>query len=127
MFADAESHRWQIDRNTYTLIPTRICKWDQIAIGIQGLRLDSLDCRHWHNSPALSLRLHNFLLLLWWRYRWCRWRGLNLLGIQGADLELGFVFLEDAFVVVFPELLGCVLSRDTSEDLLPAWTRTTIN
>jgi predicted RNase H-like HicB family nuclease len=32
-------------------------------------------------------------------------------------LELGSVFLEDGFVVVFPELLGGVFAGDAGEDL----------
>jgi hypothetical protein len=36
-------------------------------------------------------------------------------------LEFRFVFLEDAFVVVFPELLRGVLTGDPSEDLLAAY------
>jgi hypothetical protein len=37
-------------------------------------------------------------------------------------LELGFEPLEDAFVVVFPELLAGVFACYAREDLLAAWT-----
>ena len=43
----------------------------------------------------------------------CFWRGRGFLGVEGADLEFGFEFLEDGFVVVFPELLGGVFAGDS--------------
>lgn len=36
-------------------------------------------------------------------------------------MELGLVLLEDAFVVILPELFAGVLARNTGEDLLSAW------
>lgn len=45
--------------------------------------------------------------------------GLGL-GIEGADVELGMPLLEDALVVVFPELLGRILAGDSLQDLLAA-------
>jgi hypothetical protein len=41
-------------------------------------------------------------------------------------LQLGFEFLENAFIVVFPKLLRGVFARDSCEDLLAACVRNII-
>lgn len=42
------------------------------------------------------------------------------LGVQRSNFQLRLEFLQYALIVVFPELLGCVLARDSCEDLLSA-------
>lgn len=44
------------------------------------------------------------------------------LGVEGADKELIMVLLENALVVVLPELLGCILAGYALQDFLAAWT-----
>lgn len=51
--------------------------------------------------------------------------GLGL-GIEGANVELGMPLLEDALVVVFPELLGRILAGDSLQDLLAAYRHETL-
>ena len=93
------------------MVPDRISKWDLV-----------------------TKRLQRFLLLLfnwcgcWGSFSlWCRWGGGRcgrcggLLGVERADLELGLILLEDALVVVLPELFAGILACDTGEDLLSAW------
>jgi hypothetical protein len=103
-------------RGTYTLIPTRIRKGNQVPKRIQRLYLFHLFFRH---------RNHSSTLRRWFRYlrrRCCRRSGRRrgFLRVQRADLEFRFVFLEDGLVVVFPELLRGVFSGDAGEDLLAA-------
>lgn len=40
------------------------------------------------------------------------------LGVEAADLQLTLVLLQNAFIVVLPELLGGILAGDSLEDLL---------
>lgn len=47
--------------------------------------------------------------------------GLRLglgLGVEAADLQLGLVLFQNAFIVVLPELLRGVLAGDSLKDLL---------
>lgn len=74
-----------------------------------------------HGRRGCGIGLRGILLP---RRRWSSGRGRGsglLLSVQAADLELRLVFLEDAFVVVFPELLGGVFASDAGEDLLAAY------
>lgn len=47
--------------------------------------------------------------------------GLGLLGVQAANLELALELLQDALVVVFPELLRGILAGYALENLLAAF------
>jgi hypothetical protein len=121
IFDLAELRSWQLQRKTYTLIPTRIRKGNQISIGLQRLRL--LNRRGGNNRPALCL---------WrggrWRGWWCCYRrGFHLLGIQRPDEELRLVLLQDALIVILPELLGCVLASDSRENLFATWSTNTVS
>jgi hypothetical protein len=98
----------------YTLIPARIRKWDLITQGLQRFSLFLLLGSSWSRRSRRGSRLRG------WSCRRSGRRG-GLLGVERTDLELGFVFLEDTFIVVFPELLAGVLAGYAGEDLLAAW------
>jgi hypothetical protein len=69
------------------------------------------------NHTRVRLWLDNVFLLRLLLRRRCNGRsGRRGLGVERSDLQLLLVFLEDAVVVVFPELLGCVLSGNALED-----------
>ena len=38
--------------------------------------------------------------------------------VQGANLQLAFVLLQDAFVVIFPELLGGIFAANSLENCI---------
>jgi len=95
------------------LIPGWVSVRDQVAIWIQGLCLFFGGFgRLWCNGAGHGFRLDQFLLLRRCSRR-CRRSGL---GIQRADLQLLPVLLEDALVVVLPELLGRVFAGNALED-----------
>lgn len=101
---------------TYALVPAGVGIGDEVAKWSQGVRLVVRD------------------LDLLGRFRCSvhgRWLGLDRhggggggggsilwLGIQRANEEGALVLIEDALVVVLPELLGGVLAGDACEDLL---------
>lgn len=92
---------------TYALVPAGVGEGNQVTVGLEGL----------------GLLFDGLLGLLGGLGRGGGGRGLGgldlgLLGVEGADLQGLLVLLEDALVVVFPELLGGVLAGDTGEDLL---------
>ena len=98
-----------------SLVPVRVAEGDLRAEGLQGLGLALGRClahglglrRLDGDGAGCGLRLGGL-------------GGLGL-GVEGADEEFLLVLLEDALVVVFPELLGSVLSGYALEDLLTAW------
>lgn len=96
---------------THALIPTRIREGNQITVRIQRLHLLYRLLGHLH---------HRLTRRLWFRSLWCRCRRSSLLGVEGANQEFRLVLLEDAIVVVFPELLAGVLASNAGEDLLAA-------
>lgn len=100
---------------THVLVPARIAKGNLISIRLKGIRLltarslllsssDSFGCSR-RSGSGLGLGL-----------------GLGGLGlcIEGSDLKLLLVLLQDALVVIFPELLRRVLAGDALENLLAA-------
>jgi len=107
---------------SYRLVPVWISTRDHVAKAVQ--RLYGLVCR-WTRCRCDSARLWRwlddilFLGSCWWRGLGWSWRSGGLwLGVKGSDLELLLVLLQDAFIVVLPELLGGVLAGDSLEDLL---------
>lgn len=99
----------QKKRKTYALVPAGIREGDQVTVRLEGLGLvvDGLlgllgGCGRGGGGLGLG------------------GLDLGLLGVEGADLEGLLVLLEDAGVVVLPELLGGVLAGDAREDLLAA-------
>lgn len=91
---------------THRLVPCRVRIRDQVAVWIQGpclFRSGFGGLRR--NSAGHSFWLDDFLLLL-----------RSGLGVQRADLQLLLVLLEDALVVVLPELLGRVFAGNALED-----------
>jgi hypothetical protein len=107
LLAPAAKKRWE---KTYTLVPGGIRKWHLVAEGLH--RLSILVFGGLSNNHGGSC--------LGWAGGGCR-RRRDLLGVQGADLKLGLVLLENALVVVLPELLAGILSGYAREDLLAAW------
>lgn len=59
-----------------------------------------------------GLSRRNDLLLLLLGRRWCS----DLLRIERTDLQFRFELLEDRLVVIFPELLRGVFTRDPCQD-----------
>jgi hypothetical protein len=99
---------------TYALIPTRIRKGNQISKRIQRLVVVVSRSLRGRRSHSLARRGG---LCSRWRRRGSRQCG-GFLSIERANLELSLVLLEDALVVVFPELLAGVLAGYAREDLL---------
>lgn len=96
---------------TYVLVPRRITKRNLFTKGLERFRLFvSVRNLLLGSGDGLGRRLGHRLSL---------GRGLRFC-VERADLELGLVLLEDALVVVFPELLGGVLASYTLKDLLAA-------
>ena len=95
---------------TYTLVPRGIGKGNQISIRILWLGLG----RWWHRG------IGGVGLLGSWRGSWrrCRLgsRFGGLLSVQRADLQLTLVLLQNALIVIFPELLGSIFSGDSLEN-----------
>lgn len=97
---------------TYALVPARVRKGNLLAIWLQRLSLlfalgrdGLLGC----SGLVGHSDGHGF----------CGWLGLDFgLGVEAANLQLALVLLQDALVVVLPELLGCILAGYTLEDLL---------
>lgn len=99
-------------RNTYTLVPRRIGERDQVTVRILGLgpgrtgggrfgrRLGRRGSRSWG----------------WRRSRRSRCRLGDLLGVERTKQQLALVLLQNSLIVVFPELLGSILSGDTLEN-----------
>lgn len=94
--------------NTYTLVPRGVGERNQITIRILRLSI----CRR--------LVVGRGSLCDWGGLLGCRGgsrRGLDdLLCVQRADLQLGLVLLQNALVVVLPELLRGILSGDSLEN-----------
>ena len=111
--------------HAYTLVPGGVCVGDQVAIRIE--RLGSRVRRFvWHRGDGSRFgRWFDDLLIevgsvFLFRSGW-RWRGSGrssflLFAVEGTDLQLAFVLLQDALVVIFPELFGSVLAANTLED-----------
>lgn len=93
---------------TYCLVPVGVGVGDQITKGIHGLGLF---------GAAGNDLLGGGLLGHGSGGSGCGLDGFGL-GVEGADVQLGLVLLQDTLVVVLPELLGGVLSGDALEDLL---------
>lgn len=98
---------------SYRLVPRRIGIWDQVAIRVQSLGL--LGFYGWLGSydTGVCLWLDQLLFLLGrsgWRCGRCS------LGVQRANLKLLLVLLENALVVVLPELLRGILASDTLQN-----------
>lgn len=110
----------------YRLVPVGVTARNQITELIQWLSL--LPCSRtwlWCNRSWLRRWHHNLLLfLLLRRWRGGRWRGGSSsfgLGVQRANLQLLLVLLQNALIVVFPELLAGVFAGNALQDLLSAW------
>ena len=98
-------------QTTYTLVPVGVAERDLKAEGLKRLGRLLLSSRGLLSRRRGGLR----------RGLGCLGLGLRLgLGVQRADLKLCLVLLEDALVVVLPELLGSVFTSNALEDLLTA-------
>ena len=94
---------------TYVLIPVGVSEWNLLAVLLERLSLFFLVLsRLLSGSRRGCGSLLGLLFLL----------GLS---IERADLQLGLVLLEDALIVVLPELLGGVLSSYALKDLLTTY------
>lgn len=99
----------KIWEETYTLVPSGVRKWHLVAEGLQRLSLLVVGgFGHNHGGSGFG------------RAGGGSGRRLDLLGVEGADLELGLVLLENTLVVVLPELLAGILSGYARKDLLAA-------
>lgn len=114
-----------MSEGTYALVPVRIGVWHKISKGIKrrliflflalddSLRIRTGRCR---NSTGFCYWLRSLLFLRCWGGSRL-FLLLNFLRVQRADLQLGLVFLENALIVVLPELLRGVFAGDAGEDL----------
>lgn len=95
------------------MVPGRVRIRDQVAIRIQGFCLFCGGCGGlWCNGAGHGFWLDHLLLPGRCGGR-CRRSGL---GVQTADLQLLLVFLEDALIVIFPELFRSVFASNALED-----------
>jgi hypothetical protein len=98
-------------RKTYTLVPCRICVRNQLPVSVERYQL--LVGRRRRYGARFRLRLSGRLL----RRRGRRGRRRDLLlGVEGANLQLGFVLLQNSLIVILPELLRGVLAGNALED-----------
>ena len=97
------------------MVPRRVGIGDQIAVRVEGFRLLGCGfCGLGGNGAWDCLGLDNFLLFL----RGCSWgSGRRCLGVQRPNLQLLLVLLEDALIMVLPELLRGILARNACKDL----------
>lgn len=106
---------------TYRLVPVGIATRDHVTKLIKSFGgLFGISSGLRSHKTRLGFRLDNLLLLLrCWRRggRRCWWCSLRL-RVQRANLKLLLVLLQDALIVVLPELLAGILSSYSLEDLL---------
>lgn len=99
---------------TDALVPVGIGEGNLLAKGLEGF------CGFF---AAWLLLLYSLDSGWCWLGGWSRWFCLGLrlgLCVEGSDLQLPLVFLENAFVVVLPECLGGILACYALEDFLAA-------
>lgn len=105
---------------TYALVPARIRERDLLAERLQGLLILAFRGGGFLRRNRLG-RSHRRWLCCWLGLELRLGLGLSLgLGVEAADLELALVLLQDALVVVLPELFGSILASDPLENLLTA-------
>ena len=118
VLADCLGH---LRKSIHRLVPVRVTSRDHVTKLVKSLgHLLCIGAGLGSHGTRLGLGLDDFLFLLccWGRCgRRSRGSG-SLLRVQGADRELLLVLLQNALIVVLPELLAGILSGYSLQDLL---------